>query len=153
MIEYFTLSTFKLGLPLGKGGKPLFEHIGLVMGEHCFVMQTPNPKIRLLVRSTIDISGLSAKTGEDSIRVIIQRKVGEEWRGIGKTVDAYTTRVPGWSKRLTAKIKEVYFRAAKIKKDFDDTEVVCFCKKAGPNFGRPLAFQVDAKNSVRWLDK
>lgn len=150
MIDVFTPEYFDSALPKDKktGGK-LFHKLGVINGEHCWSMAMPNPRIRIVIRSSIKPNGLSADVGEDSIRIMLQVVHKNLWVNIGKGPDAYTTRVPGWEKRLEDKIKTVFYKAKTIKQRFEDTEVVRFSTKGQKeNIGRPCVVEP----RFRWLD-
>jgi hypothetical protein len=144
MIDHFDLEHFAAVLPEDA------KHVGLIDNEHCWILPTPHPQLRILIRSTIDELDESAGCGEDSIRLIIEEDDGHgKWQAIGKGPDAYTTRVHGWEQRLANKIKEVQQRAQRVRLSIQPGERVFFVKKDGPNKGRPFA-----KNNsrFRWLD-
>lgn len=156
-VESFNQEQFENALPRGsKDNEPLFVFIGDVDGELCWAWCMPHTPLRLLVRSSIDpYTNQSADTGEDSIRLIIQRYVEEKWISIGKGPDAYTTRVKGWELRLKKKIKEVFYSKLKrVTKPFDDNEYIAFSRtELNPN--RPYACKyfgrTQVEGSFRWL--
>jgi hypothetical protein len=149
-IDRFTTEKFEQALLTPKGQKA-FEYIGLIDGERCYAHTLKTcDHIRIVVRSSIDSSGIAADTGEDSIRLILQRMKGNKWQNIGKGIDAYTTRVPGWDRRLKEKITLVARKAARIVKPFTDDDNINFCSNGGPNEGRPFAS--GPVSSFRWLD-
>lgn len=109
----------------------MFEYVGSIKNEECWAMPIGVGKLRILIRSSINSStGLSASCGEDSIRLIIERKQGEKWVPLGKGPDAYTTRLKGWQNRLRDKIKYLYDLLIVVNQDFDDTDCVLISKKA-----------------------
>lgn len=152
-IEKFTVEDFEAGLPHDKkkNNEAIFAHIGLHDGEHCWTYEMSRGQFRILVRSSIDRTGVSADTGEDSIRLMIERKKGGSWIPIGKGPDAYTTRIKGWQKRLKEKVITVHKKIAEIRYTVQDTEMVYFCSK-GANIGRPFSKSVETGKFVRWLD-
>lgn len=151
-IDTFTINQFEAALPHDpkKGNAAIFAHIGMIESEHCWAYEMCHGNMRILVRSSIDSTGVSAATGDDSIRIIIQQRFNGSWRSCGKGSDAYTTRVPGWPSRLKTKIREVFSRVKTIRLELAPDEVVFFCK-TGANAGRPFS-QVNG-NFKRWLDK
>jgi hypothetical protein len=151
-IDRFTVADFEAALPHDKkkDNEAIFAHIGLIDGEHCWAYEMCRGHMRILVRSSIDNTGHSADTGEDSIRLVIQQRIGTGWRSCGKGADAYTTRVPGWQGRLKGKIRDVFERTKTVKLDPIEGEVVYFTKQ-GVNKGRPFAQLNGSFN--RWLDK
>lgn len=152
MVEIFTAEQFINALPKNStNGNPLFLPVGAQFGELCWAWSLPpNRRLRILIRSSIDpTTGISASSGEDSIRIVMQRMHSiKGWISIQKKT-AYTARIPGWEKRLVLKIKQVAEIWRKVSQDFDDDEVLMMCKQ-GKNAGR-----VFAKNNVngrfRWL--
>src|SRR5690606_36174393 len=56
--------------------------------------------IYIEIRSSVDVTGDAASTGEDSIRLVLM----SNGKPIAKKVDAWTTRVPGWEQRLLEKV-------------------------------------------------
>lgn len=71
--ERFSLSEFEHALPLAG-----WNRLGLVGGEHCYVIPIRHPKfleretdVEIYIRSSVDASGYAADTGNDSIRVTL----------------------------------------------------------------------------------
>lgn len=155
MTEQFDSTEFSVTLPKKKNkvsGEliPMFDYVGIDRNEHCWAMPLGEGKLRILARSSINAStGLADGTGENSIRLIVQRKHKDSWVSISKGPDAYTTRIPGWKGRLRDKIKHLYDLWNVVKQDFSDDEKI-FISKQPNTKGR-----VFAKNSVtqgfRWL--
>lgn len=112
-IERFTLSEFECALPKRKpiGDEPaksMANYVGLVQGEHCFILQPyDNIPVGLFIRSSVDISGVAADTGEDSIRVLWCALDSKGYSIIGNKAKAYTTRVKGWESRLLALLRKL----------------------------------------------
>lgn len=151
-VDIFSIEKFSSALPKHKRTKEsLFTHIGVVLGEHCWVCPSPvNPKVRLLIRSSIGEAGYSASAGMDSIKIYIQyeRHAGK-WFRCSEGPDAYTTRVPGWEARLQEKLVQAITKAKRIVGDVRDGDIITFCKRGRPeNVGRPMA----VCTPIRWLD-
>src|SRR5688572_6853348 len=122
-IDRFSLDRFAAALPKRKpvGEAPaesLAVSVGMVQGEHCFIIQPfPAVPVGLFIRSSVDASGYAAATGEDSIRVLwcalgIPNIYAPDVRRvpytiIGNKAKAYTTRVVGWEDRLTALLRKL----------------------------------------------
>jgi hypothetical protein len=101
-VEIFGLDEFKAALRQGGwSGKEL----GVIQGEYCFLVQPKRGQCSafgIFLRSSIDTSGTSASTGEDSIRAFIVETASlKPWGG---KVSRWTTRLPGWQERLNANV-------------------------------------------------
>jgi hypothetical protein len=111
-IEQFTREEFEAALPKHRDtGKPLWTCLGPIEGEFAYLMQTANPDVFILIRSSVRPSGVAAGCGEDSIRCWL---VGSDKRPLGSKLQKYTTRVPGWSERLVKQLRALYALAGKI---------------------------------------
>lgn len=110
MIETFTREQFEGALPVHKDtGEPLWKYAGLVQGEHVYRIAIPDTNKRIVIRSSVRRNGVSAGTGDDSIRLWVEyhyRKI-DKWLPLGK-LDAWTTRKPGWQDRVTGKLRELW---------------------------------------------
>ena len=64
---------------------------------------------RIVVRSSIGPDGYAKSTGQDSIRLWAEYywKKRREWRAMAK-LDRWTTRVPGWERRVSEKVTELW---------------------------------------------
>lgn len=112
MIDQFTTARFEEALPKhNKTGEPLWSFVGLKQGERVYMVNV-NEQTRIMIRSTIGSDGLAADSGEDSIRLWLELKIGDVWKP-RKKMDAWTTRVAGWEKRMTSKLRELYRLALK----------------------------------------
>lgn len=155
MTERFDTNRFTLALPKKKHKAtgelhPMFDYVGIDNNEHCWAMPIGIGKLRILVRSSINSStGLADGTGENSIRLIVQRKHKDRWIGIGKGPDAFTQRTSGWESRLLEKIKQVYQVWIKVKQDFTDDEKI-FLSKQPNTKGRVFAKHSETE-AFRWL--
>lgn len=127
------------------------HHIGMHQGEYCYAVFVSDLRnIRILVRSSIDYTGVAASTGEDSIRLIVQVSDGTGWYAVGKAADTYTTRVPGWQRRLEQKLLALYERWGKVRVRLNPGERLFITTKAGPNKGR--AFVKGGNTRFVWVD-
>ena len=110
MIETFTRKQFEQALPTHKEtSEPLWEYAGLLKGEHVYRIPIPDTNKRIMIRSSVRRNGISADTGDDSIRLWVQyhyRKI-DKWIPLGK-LDAWTTRKPGWQDRMTNKLRRLW---------------------------------------------
>lgn len=116
-IERFTKEQFEQSLPVDKETeKRLWEYYGFDKGGHCYLVRINNGNAKraaILVRSSVGADGVSAGTGEDSIRLYLVN--AETGQPLAKKVDAWTTRVIGWRKRMTNKIRELYGKGLRMK--------------------------------------
>lgn len=153
MIERFTENQFKDAL---FSLHPDYQELGLDSQEYCYAIEI-NSHCRLKIRSSIDSSGVAADTGQDSIRLWLEvwHPNNTGWQAASKKVDAYTTRVKGWEKRLEKKIGLLWDRAIKVQQSVE----ICDCGqvpkavfiKKGQNAGRP--FSVCECGKWKALDK
>lgn len=159
-IERFTQQEFEQALRSIHAG---MEHLGLDAGEQSYALPVTE-SARILVRSSIDQTGVAADTGEDSIRLyiqILQPVAGSQvkvWRAAGRKVDAYTTRVAGWEKRMGDKVAQLFERAKQVRQPVglcpqcNQPMWVGFVAKEGDNKGRPFASCNKGHNEFQWLD-
>lgn len=111
MVDVFNKSEFEAALPVHKeSGCPLWESLGLIDGEHCYVIGI-NELAAIMVRSSIDSSGISADCGEDSIRMWLVEP--GTLKPAGSKISRWTTRVPGWQIRVKERLHDLYFFALK----------------------------------------
>lgn len=166
-IERFTKEEFEAALT---STAPFYEEEGLVQGEHTYIIPV-NSQTRLRVRSSVGANGVAADTGDDSIRIWVQFYQPDwknpsrmTWTG-GKKFDAYTTRIPGWAKRMDKKIHELWNIAAKLTSPIPTSCPHCgrvprvgFSSKKNKNFGRPYcscgnpAHKAQKVDFFQWLD-
>ena len=143
MISSFTKDDFEAALPVEGSdrtpcGVKLWEPLGLIGGEYCYLVPVAKkPAFAIMIRSSVHADGQSADVGEDSIRCWItstEHALGTPW---GSKISAYVTRVPGWEKRLTATLRQLYKMALSIEKcQCGEWMKVFKVKKRGPNHGR-----------------
>lgn len=108
MIERFTKEQFEQVLPRHKiTGSPLWDHLGIDQGEHTYQVVIPDTNKRIMIRSSIGRNGVAADTGKNSIRLWVQYWYKDAWLPLGK-LDRWTTRVPGWDKRMVSKLRELW---------------------------------------------
>lgn len=92
-IDTFTREDFEASLPTG------FRALGLVDGEVTYRLATRGA-VEIEVRSSIRADGMSAGSGEDSIRAWLVASATS--KPLGSKVSRWTTRLPGWQARLSA---------------------------------------------------
>src|SRR5512146_3218486 len=88
-IERFTLDDFIAALP------PQAQNLGIDKGEYSFKLDLGRGKI--IIRSSIDSSGIAMALGQNSIRVNL---LDENGKPLTENVKDWTTREAGWQKRL-----------------------------------------------------
>ena len=112
-VETFNRAQFEAALPKDKAtGLPLWRHMGFVKGEHVYALDVA-PRIHILIRSSIGDTGVSAPSGEDSIRLWLA-EIGSERPLMGK-ITRWVTRVPGWQGRLVEQARTLYKLGRKLK--------------------------------------
>ena len=106
-IEIFNREQFEQALPVNKNaGLAMWTYAGLQNGEHTYIVAGYSALAQIRVRSSINSSGVSADTGEDSIRCWLE--CPKTAAPLAKKLAAYITRVPGWQMRLKAALHELY---------------------------------------------
>lgn len=109
-VEIFDLQQFESALPVNKNTRaPLWTSLGIIHDEYTYLIRI-NKDIGIVIRSSIDASGLSANTGEDSIRCWL---VDAESNPLGSKVSKWITRIPGWQKRMTGNLRILWGMAIK----------------------------------------
>jgi hypothetical protein len=134
-VEVFSKEQFEAALPHNKEGQPLCQYKGLVLGEHSYELPVRNG-FAISIRSSIRQGGLSAGTGEDSIRIwVVKSDTGLPY---APKSQKYITRVKGWEDRLTANLRLLWKVAWKLKPcPTCGAYMKAFrVKKAGKNHGR-----------------
>lgn len=128
-IEHFSKEQFENALPVGH-----WEYTGLIQGEHTYSIKITDD-IFISIRSSVDSSGYSADTGEDSIRAWLITKNGDV---LGSKVSKWTNRRPGWNKRLLEVLRTLW-KMAQFSGYCEKCKVpngVYKIKKVGPNKGK-----------------
>lgn len=143
-VEIFSKTEFENALPKSKTtGQPLWTHKGLVQGEHAYAIDVQNPRVQIIVRSSVHANGLSANTGEDSIRAWL---IDPSGRPLGAKIQKYVTRVAGWQGRMIDMLRKLAKLAKKIRQCPRCTNSLGIVKiKKGTNAGK-LALTCSAKN-------
>lgn len=160
-VEIFSKEQFeKNALPVHKVTKqPLWKYIGLVDGEHAYLIALPNNNVGIEVRSSVRSNGFSADTGKDSIRCWLVDCTTK--KPMGSKISRWTTRVPGWGERTKEVIRQLWTIGTKLVdcptcKNTDptvDSRLRCFkVKKEGPNKGRLfLRCPIETCKHFEWL--
>jgi hypothetical protein len=161
MIDTFTRQEFESALPVHKvTGEPLWLHVGIAYGEHQYLIKI-DEKVGILVNSSIGPSGVSAASGENSIRAWLvaytQKLNGVVTRPLGSKVNRWTTRLPGWQDRLIYNDNSVVRTLWRWRKKAGDCakcgdpKGVFRTKKPGPNKGRIFTKCLKCDGTFEWI--
>ena len=142
-VDIFTKQDFEEALPVHKDtGEPLCTSLGLVQNEYCYTLHPFKQKdFKIFIRSSIGHSGISAQTGDDSIRCYIVLEHDGNFIPWGNKSQNYVTRVKGWQRRMVDTLRLLAGQIQKI----PDACPTCkktltvkpfIVKKEGPNKGR-----------------
>lgn len=113
MTEKFSRVEFEAALPTHKETKvPLWVSLGLDHGEWAYLLPV-NENAAIMIRSSVDHTGFAASTGQDSIRMWLVNP--EDKTPVASKLSSYTTRVPGWQKRLVDNLRKLYTLGRMIK--------------------------------------
>lgn len=139
MIDTFDRQTFESALPCIKGTKQtLWTPLGLIDGEYCYLMSV-KPGVVIVIRSSIHAKGLSAPSGEDSIRCWLAS--GPDGASLGSKNSRWVTRIAGWEGRLTETLRTLWRLGHQLKS----------CPTCG---GQMKAFRTrEGENKGRWFMK
>lgn len=114
MVDIFDKARFSSALVKALAAFTTSEHVkltchGYVKGELEFHATLLGTNKRIIIRSTIGKDGLSAKSGNDSIRLWVEYwwEKTNRWHPLKKHETRWTTRAPGWEERLAGKINEM----------------------------------------------
>lgn len=130
-IDRFTKARFEEALP-----NNVFQSAGLQFGEETYIWEFSTRPIRMVVRSSVDASGLARLSGEDSIRVYLEQKVNNEWRPLGKDKAVWITRVKGWEPRLTKTLKTLRDKVMSIELLPNTGDIIYFNRNTGKPFAK-----------------
>jgi hypothetical protein len=145
-IETFTKQEFEIYLSQHQPYQPL----GLVDGEETYLLPLDG-QVAIAIRSSVKANGISAATGEDSIRLWL---VDNDSQPLGSKVSRWTTRLAGWQDRLSQNIKTLceWRAAAGDCPECQKPKGIFKVKKVGENKGRPFA-KCNEHNNFIWLDE
>jgi hypothetical protein len=102
-VETFSKVEFESALPKQAN----WQCLGLHKGEYCYLV-TITDDIFIYIRSSIDGSGYSADTGEDSIRAYL---VDKDCKPLGNKTQRWIQRILGWETRLSDMLRKLWNRA------------------------------------------
>jgi len=153
-VDIFTREQFEDALPKLKADptKPAWKSVGLDMGEYTYLIPLGDKPAQIMVRSSVDSSGKSASSGEDSIRCYI---VDKDRKFLGAKISRWTTRLPGWKERMLDIIHQLAKMAVKVTQcpKCDKALLRVFkVKKEGPNKGRFFLTCKTCNDYFEWLD-
>lgn len=139
-IDVFNRSQFEAALPKHReSGEALCRSMGFIKGEYEYAMQV-RPGVEILIRSSIKENGYSAEAGADSIRAWLTD--AENHAPLGKKLQAWITRSPGWEGRLTDILRKLYATGLKV----------ADCPTCKTPFGH-FVVKKDGKNKGREFNK
>jgi DNA helicase-2/ATP-dependent DNA helicase PcrA len=107
-IDRFSKEEFEAALPKDGSGKPMWSCLGLVDNEYNYEIEVRGTNKRIVIRSSIDSTGVAADTGEDSIRHWVEYYYKNEWRPLKKHHSRWTARTKNWRTNLTGKLRDLY---------------------------------------------
>ena len=149
MIDTFDRAAFEAALP-SVARQPLWSALGLVAGEHCYVIPI-KPGVLIYIRSSVDASGFCAETGWDSIRCWLAADA--TGKPLGGKCERWISRVSGWQNRMTETLRTLWRLGRKLK-PCPDCGVQLHAlkvKKPGPNHGRFFASCPSCRRFDEWL--
>lgn len=150
MVDIFSKEEFENALPIHcETGKALWEHIGIIQGEHAYRIKIDSG-VAIEIRSSVSSSGMSAKSGKDSIRAWLVAANGQP---LGSKVSKYTTRRKGWEDRLKDVLRTLWGwrRKAGNCPICDEPKKIFKVRKEGPNKGRVFCNCDSCSNQFVWL--
>lgn len=153
-VEIFEKATFEASLPkLKDTDQPAWTCVGLDAGEYVYLVTLGDKcPAKILVRSSVDQTGWSRATGEDSIRVYV---VDANRKPLSGKANRWTTRLPGWQGRMNDIIRFLAKMAIKIRqcpKCKLDLLRLNKVRKEGPNKGRWFLSCKTEKCFFEWQD-
>ena len=144
-VESFTREEFESKLPQIE-----WKH-SFIQNEHCYIIKI-TADIFIMVRSSIGSDGMSAGTGQDSIRAWL---VDSELNPLGSKVSKWTTRRPGWDERMIEVLRKLWSLAqfAGYCPDCRIPRGVWKVKKAGKNKGRIFSKCRQCDNHFEFMEE
>lgn len=157
-VDHFTKQQFEDALPRHKQtGRQLCKCAGLIDGEYVYQMPVggEDSKIIIEIRSSVGADGMSADSGDNSIRayLIWYNPKTRRWEPLGSKVQKYVTRQPGWQERLVVMLRTLYgwrLDAGNCNKCGMPLHIFKV-SKAGPNQGRVYAKCMSHTNYFKWI--
>jgi hypothetical protein len=152
-VEIFSKEQFEAALPKLKGTDvPAWTCAGLVEGEYVYLVTLgDNKPAKVLVRSSVDKTGFSRASGEDSIRIFVCDK---NLKPLSGKANRWTTRLPGWQDRMNDLIRFLAGMAVKIgtcpRCEAHGLVRLNKVKKEGPNKGRWFVSCKEDKCFFEW---
>jgi len=164
MIDQFTREEFENVLPVNKTtGEKMWKPLGIIQGEYSYLMPVDD-QVGIMIRSSIGNSGISADSGDDSLRAwLVTYKEIDKITGaititkpLGGKVSKWTTRVSGWEERFISGKESIIRTLWWWRKRAGDCphcgkpKGVFKVKKEGPNKGRVFSKCRD-HNYFQWI--
>ncbi len=150
-IDRFDTRRFESALP----AEMSWDFNGFESGERVYRIDV-NEFARIMIRSSIDDTGYAAESGEDSIRMWLEVLAENgEYRPV-KKLDTWTTRVPGWEKRVSEKLWELYRYGNKVARAIplkNGKPQAFWFVKNGKNTGRPCSKDIKNNSGFTWMDE
>lgn len=150
MIDRFTKERFEKALPCLKGTKqPLWLSEGIRSGEYGYLIPV-KPGVVILVRSTIDSTGVAANSGEDSIRCWLADSGGVS---LGSKDVRWISRVNGWDRRMTETLRKLWRVGHRLEACPTCGKMMgAFKAKTGHNVGKWFMKCMPCDRFARWLE-
>ena len=118
---------------MSKTQTPMCKSLGLIQGEYSFLLRV-NAHAAIMIRSSIDSTGFAAATGKDSIRMWLVDP--NTHTPVGAKISKYTTRTPGWQKRVINLLRSLYVLGKLVHPCSCGGTVKIYKVKEGKNEGR-----------------
>ena len=112
-IDRFSKDRFEAALPRAGKTNALWQPLGLVGGEHCYVIAV-QPGVLIYVRSSVRADGMAAETAEDSIRCWLASD--STGKPLGAKLSRWISRVSGWDARMTETFRTLWRLGKKLGK-------------------------------------
>ena len=113
MIDRYSKQDFEDALPRDKDtGEPLWTYFRFDRGEHTYLIPVNDMRVSVLIRSSVEMNGRAAESGNDSIRILLINS--ETGAPLAEKVDAWTQRTRGWQDRMREKIRTLYKKGLKM---------------------------------------
>ena len=112
MIDQFSKQRFENALPKDRQNNPLWVWVGVVKGEHTYIVPITDKGIHIEIRSSVGGNGIAKESGADSIRLTLLETgasrvlINKYARPLVK--GRYITRVNGWEMRLIEALRDLY---------------------------------------------
>ena len=148
MTERFSVPEFELALPAA-AGQALWQPLGLVGGEHCYVVPV-KPGVLIFVRSSVKADGWAAETAQDSIRCWLASD--DKGTPLGSKDQRWIARTSGWRKRLLDTLRALWRLGKQLTPCSCGAQMLALkVKKEGENRGKWFAKCPQCQKFGGWL--